>query len=56
MGIDAVHFIFIIIMFTGQGKKSMIQLTSATFEHSVLHVREIYAFENVLLYIEVYKP
>ena len=29
---------------------------SGAFEHSVLHVQEIYALENVVLYIAVYGP
>ena len=37
-------------------KKVDIQLISAAFEHLVLCVREIYALENVVLYIAVYGP
>ena len=33
---------------------STVLLISAAFEHSVLHVWEIYALENVVLYIAVY--
>ena len=32
------------------------QLISGAFEHSMLHVWEIYALENAVLYIAVYVP
>ena len=38
------------------GNRGGIQLISAAFEHSVLCVQEIYALENVVLYIAVYGP
>ena len=34
----------------------VVQLISGALEHSVLHVREIYALENVVFYIAVYGP
>ena len=33
-----------------------LQLISGAFEHSVLHVWEIYALENAVFYIAVYGP
>ena len=32
----------------------VVQLISAAFEHSVLHVQEIYALENAVFYSVVY--
>ena len=37
-------------------KPMYMQLISGTFEHSMLHVLEIYALENVGFYIVVYGP